>query len=106
MIYLYALIAMSAINPADMYTVRYFETHSQCLVEKHNLQDNNRDAYIYDCVVIRGDKQLWRLWAKALGEKAGNDDKEADTIAIIRTIIVILYLVTNLFIVAGVIHHW
>lgn len=49
---------------------------------------------------------MWRLWAKALGEKAGNDDKEADTIAIIRTIIVVLYLVTNLFIVAGVIHHW
>ena len=29
--------------------------------------------------------KLWRLWAKALGEKAGDTDKEADRIACIRT---------------------
>jgi hypothetical protein len=49
---------------------------------------------------------MWRLWAKSLGEKAGNDDSEADKIAIIRTIIVVSYLITNMFIIAGVIHHW
>jgi hypothetical protein len=49
---------------------------------------------------------MWRLWAKALGEKAGKTDTESDKIAIIRTIIVICYLVTNCFIVAGVIRHW
>jgi hypothetical protein len=49
---------------------------------------------------------MWRLWAKALGEKAGNDDREADRVAIVRTVIVMLYLVTNIFIVAGVIRHW
>lgn len=48
----------------------------------------------------------WRLWAKALGEKTGKDDKEADKIAVIRTAIFISYLVTNCFIVAGVIRHW
>jgi hypothetical protein len=49
---------------------------------------------------------MWRLWAKSLGEKASNDDSEADKIAIIRTIIVVSYLITNMFIIAGVIHHW
>jgi hypothetical protein len=49
---------------------------------------------------------MWRLWAKALGEKTGKSDKEADRVAIIRTLIVLAYLVTNAFIVAGVIRHW
>lgn len=51
-------------------------------------------------------KTLWRWWAKALGEKASKDDRESDTIARIRTFIVITYLVTNCFIVVGVIRHW
>lgn len=49
---------------------------------------------------------MWRLWAKALGEKMGSNNKEADMIAIIRTIIVLGYVITNLFIIAGVIRHW
>lgn len=48
----------------------------------------------------------WRWWAKALGQKAGKNDKEADQIAIIRSLIFITYLLTNCFIVAGVIRHW
>ena len=50
--------------------------------------------------------KLWRLWAKALGEKAGATDQEADKVALIRTVIVLTYIITNLFIVAGVIRHW
>ncbi len=50
--------------------------------------------------------KIWRLWAKALGEKAGSTDKEADRIACIRTLIVLTYIITNFFIVAGVIRHW
>ena len=49
---------------------------------------------------------MWRLWAKALGEKHGKTNREADRIAIIRTIIVVWYIVTNMFIVAGVLRHW
>jgi hypothetical protein len=49
---------------------------------------------------------MWRLWAKALGEKASYDNSEADRVAIIRTLIVVSYIVTNAFIVAGVIRHW
>ena len=49
---------------------------------------------------------MWRLWAKALGEKASTDNDEADRVAIIRTCIVLCYIITNIFIVAGVIRHW
>jgi hypothetical protein len=49
---------------------------------------------------------MWRIWAKALGKKMGVNDKEADKIALIRTLIIVSYIVTNLFIVAGVIRHW
>ena len=49
---------------------------------------------------------FWRLWAKALGEKSGRTDSESDLIAVIRSVIILTYLVTNCFIVAGVIRHW
>jgi hypothetical protein len=49
---------------------------------------------------------MWRLWAKALGEKASDVNREADHVALLRTIIVLSYIITNLFIVAGVIRHW
>ena len=55
---------------------------------------------------MKSRKNLWRLWAKALGEKASKDDKESDHIAHLRTVIFFTYLVTNLFIIAGVIRHW
>jgi hypothetical protein len=51
-------------------------------------------------------RNVWRLWAKALGEKSGASDKEADKIAVVRSRIVLCYIVTNIFIVAGVIRHW
>ena len=49
---------------------------------------------------------MWRLWAKALGEKASHDDSEADKVALVRTCIVLVYIITNLVIIAGVIRHW
>jgi hypothetical protein len=49
---------------------------------------------------------MWRLWAKALGEKAGKNKKEADVVALIRTVVLFLYMTTNIFIIAGVIRHW
>ena len=51
-------------------------------------------------------KSFWRIWAKALGEKASADNCEADRVALIRTLIVLCYIITNVFIVAGVIRHW
>ena len=44
---------------------------------------------------------MWRIWAKALGQKDGRDVKEADKIATIRTFIMIQLIVTNFFIIAG-----
>jgi hypothetical protein len=49
---------------------------------------------------------LWRLWAKALGEKAADCDRESDKVAVVRTIIAGINLVTCIFIVAGIIRHW
>lgn len=55
---------------------------------------------------VKKKKTAWRWWAKALGEKASKCDKESDKVAIIRTIIFASYLITNCFIVAGVVRHW
>jgi hypothetical protein len=51
-------------------------------------------------------KNLWRIWAKALGRKDGRDDREADIIACIRTLILVSYMVTNIAIVANAVRHW
>jgi hypothetical protein len=51
-------------------------------------------------------KKYWTLWANALGSKAGKTDCEADLVAAIRTVIVLSYIGTNCFIVAGVWRHW
>jgi len=42
---------------------------------------------------------MWRIWAKALGEKYGRTDREADTIAGIRTLIFLTWLPTFLLLV-------
>jgi uncharacterized membrane protein len=51
-------------------------------------------------------KKIWRIWAKALGEKASSDDKEADTIAMVRTVIVLVNFITCFFIIANIIKNW
>ncbi len=48
----------------------------------------------------------WRLIAKALGEKAGITNTESDRIAIIRLVIISQAVITNLFIISGIIKHW
>ena len=60
-------------------------------------------AIQFSCAMI---KKWWRIWAKALGEKSGKSDKEADFIATIRTLIFIQLVITNCFIIAGNIRHW
>jgi hypothetical protein len=49
---------------------------------------------------------MWRLWAKALGQKEGRDKKEADKIAVIRTLIMLQLVTTNGFIIANAVRHW
>jgi len=50
--------------------------------------------------------KVWRLWSKALGRKEGRSDKEANTIALIRTILVLQTFTTNFYIIANAIRHW
>jgi hypothetical protein len=56
--------------------------------------------------MVKKGLSMWRLWAKALGQKEGITDSEADVVAAIRTVVVALYIVTNLFIIAGIVRHW
>jgi len=56
--------------------------------------------------MVRKVLTMWRLWAKALGQKEGITNSEADVVAAFRTAIVALYIVTNLFIIAGILRHW
>ena len=49
---------------------------------------------------------MWKLWCLALGRKEGKNNKEADKVAIIRTIIFLTYFITNVMICSGVIQHW
>lgn len=51
-------------------------------------------------------RKLWHYWAKALGEKASPNDVDADIVAAIRTAIVLVYIITNIVIISGVVHHW
>ncbi len=49
---------------------------------------------------------IWRIWAKALGEKGSKCDRESDIIAMVRSFIFLTYLITNVAIVSGVIRQW
>jgi hypothetical protein len=50
--------------------------------------------------------QFKRIWFKALGEKATGNDKESDKVALVRTLLILQAIVTNIVIIAGVLHHW
>jgi len=50
--------------------------------------------------------RIWKTWARALGEKVGEDSKKADNVAWIRTLIVLQAVICNLFIVINIILGW
>ena len=50
--------------------------------------------------------ELWRIRAKALGEKASSDSDEADRIAVISALIIGVNFITCFFIMANTIRHW
>ena len=56
--------------------------------------------------VMMSRNRYWRLWAKSLGEKVGDTDREADQVAMIRSMVVLVNFITCFFIIAGVIHQW
>ena len=48
-------------------------------------------------------KKWWRIWAKSLGEKVGETDQQANTIAVIRTIWWLTHMATCIFIILNAI---
>ena len=51
--------------------------------------------------------RLWRVWKYALGSFSDEKTKEYDNpVLIVRSLIFVSYLITNCFIISGVIRHW
>ena len=49
----------------------------------------------------------WTVWANALGVKAKeHDDSFSDRVAAVRTLILLVYVVTNIVIIMGNVRHW
>jgi hypothetical protein len=72
-----------------------------------NVAENlNNNYFLRSNNFLNQMKKMWHLWALALGEKAHKKDDVADRVAIVRTIIFTTYLITNCFIIAGVVRHW
>tara|TARA_E500000331_G_scaffold354173_1_gene406555 strand:- start:433 stop:594 length:162 start_codon:yes stop_codon:yes gene_type:complete len=50
--------------------------------------------------------KIWRLWAQALGEKTGENDREADAVARFRTILILQAIITNILISINILLTW
>ena len=51
-------------------------------------------------------KSIWRYWARALGEKIGENNKRADTVAFIRTLLILQAVICNILIMWNIIRRW
>tara|TARA_E500000178_G_scaffold345641_1_gene395851 strand:+ start:486 stop:635 length:150 start_codon:yes stop_codon:yes gene_type:complete len=47
--------------------------------------------------------KYWRIWAKALGEKATDN---ADSVAFVRTLLIMQAIITNILISINIIINW
>lgn len=56
--------------------------------------------------IVDNKRNWWRIWAKSLGEKSSECNREADKVALVRTVIVLVNFVTCFFIMANAVHHW
>jgi len=51
--------------------------------------------------------RMWRIWKYALGSFSDEKTRRYDNyVVLVRTFIFISYLITNCFIISGVIRHW
>ena len=51
--------------------------------------------------------RLWRVWCRALGEKADpGDDRLSDQVAMVRTFLVVVALGTNVLIAVNIVKGW
>jgi len=52
-------------------------------------------------------KEILRIWKYSLGSFSDSKTEKYDNwIALVRTVIFVSYMITNSFIVAGVVRHW
>ena len=51
-------------------------------------------------------RRVWEVWAKALGDKADVDNRTADLVAVVRTVIVLVNVVCAFFIMANIVNNW
>ena len=51
-------------------------------------------------------RRAWEVWAKALGEKAYEDSRTSDLVALVRTVIVLVNVVCAAFIMTNIVHNW
>ena len=52
-------------------------------------------------------KRLWTVWKYSIGSFSDTKTENYDDwVAVVRTCIFVSYMVTNIFIVSGVIRHW
>ena len=50
---------------------------------------------------------IWKIWKYALGSFSDEKTKDVDnTVVVVRSTILASYLITNCFIISGVIRHW
>jgi hypothetical protein len=74
------------------------------LINISSLIKSTRKLLTFD--IMKKPKNWGYVWSKALGEKASSCNKTSDKVAVVRSIIFATYLITNCFIVAGVIRQW
>jgi len=51
-------------------------------------------------------RKMWRHWARALGEKIGETNKDADNVAFLRTLLIAQAVITNILISINIMIHW
>jgi hypothetical protein len=51
-------------------------------------------------------RRFWRHWARALGEKIGETNKDADNVAFLRTLLIAQAVITNILISINILLHW
>ena len=51
---------------------------------------------------------MWELWCKTIGRKAYDDNRKADMVAVLRTVWILLHIVTCLAIIFNAVanHGW
>ena len=49
---------------------------------------------------------MWKIWARALGEKIGEDNTRADKVAWVRTFIILQAIITNMIISINILLEW